>query len=463
MHRLCQHELYDCYILKIIEKFIAHQHAGRCSSLVLAKNVKKTDSFIALFPVFVSRAHRSRHHVLTYPAAPHSHATLPTDRLQTIKCVIYPTRPSAITYPTMPPNTLTYLVKSGHAAPSADNSQPWHFVWDGETLSITYDTERVQDLTFPPRSPATLLSIGGVIENISQLSDFLGIPIKLNLFPDDPRVPNCYARFSIPDIENNTRNTGQHPLFHRHTNRFSYRKEGIATDIVQILTGLSEGKSRIRVFNESGPIRGVTELIRTASEVRFQIREVHEWLEKSLRFTEEDVKKADGLDVRTLNLPPGGNLFLQFISEWDRIKILNKVGIYKLLAAIDSRPVSKAPAVVAIIGDTGDRGSMDAGRLLSRLWIQLNSHGIAVHPYYVVSDQLTRLQKNKVPEKLVGQVEEMNIKGNQLFDMGENETLHMLLRIGYPTCQPPRSLRLPLEKVFTDLTKPQSERELRGT
>jgi len=320
-------------------------------------------------------------------------------------------------------------------------------------LSIKYDTERALGLTFPPRSPATLLSIGGVIENISQISISSEIPINLDLFPEDPDLPNCYARIGVPAIEKNTRQSRQHPLFQRHTNRFPYRKEQIATNIVQTLKGLSEGSSRIRVFSEPGLISAVTELIRTASEVRFQTREVHEWLGKSLRFTKEAVKKADGLDVRTLDLPPGGELFLRFISNWKRIKFLNKVGIYKLLAAIDSMPVNKAPAVVAIIGDIDERGAMDAGRLLSRLWTSLNSRGIAVHPYYVVSDQLTRLQENKVPEKLVGQVEEMNVQGKQLFDLGEIETLHMLLRIGYPTRLPPRSTRLPLEKVFTDLTK----------
>ncbi len=345
------------------------------------------------------------------------------------------------------------LIRAAHTAPSADNSQPWRFTWDGEALLIQYDTERVQGLTFPPRSPGTLLSIGCVIENIAQLSDFYKIPINITLFPEDAHQSNCYAQIGVSDIENYNSNSRQHPLFQRHTNRFSFKKEHIATIIVQTLTELSEGNSRASIFSEPGHIRAVTELIRNASEVRFQTREVHEWLGTSLRFSNQDVKKADGLDVHTLDLPPGGKQFLRFISDWSRIKILNKIGIYKILAVIDSRPVSKAPAVVAIIGDNNKRGAIDAGRLLSRLWIKLNSLGIAAHPYYVVSDQLTRLQENKVPNKLVGQVDEMSTQVKQLFDMGEGETLYMLLRIGYPTCQPPRSLRLPLEKVFTDLTK----------
>ena len=352
----------------------------------------------------------------------------------------------------MIPEQILNLAKCGHAAPSADNSQPWRFVWNGESLFISYDIERVQGLTFPPDNPAILLSIGGVIENISQITFSSEIPINLFTFPENSQLQHCYAQIDVLDITNNIRLYGQHPLFQRHTNRFPYKKEKIATNILQTLTELSAGNSRIRVFSETDPIRAVAKLIRTASEVRFQTREVHDWLGKSLRFSEEAVKNADGLDVRTLDLPPGGNLFLRIISDWRRVKILNRIGTYKLLAAIDSGPINKAPAVVAIIGDVGKKGAVDAGRILSRLWIGLNSYGIAVHPYYVVSDQLTRLQEGKVPEKLVCRAEEINIQCKQFFDLGEDEILYMLLRIGYPTCQPPRSLRLPLERVFTDLT-----------
>ena len=111
-----------------------------------------------------------------------------------------------------------------------------------------------------------------------------------------------------------------------------------------------------------------------------------------------------------------------------------------------------APAVVAIIGTTDRQGTIDAGRLLGRVWSHLNSRGIAVHPYYVVADQLARLREGTVPAKLVPQAERIRNESARLFGLGPDETLHMLLRIGYPTREAPSSRRLPLEQVFTDLT-----------
>lgn len=353
----------------------------------------------------------------------------------------------------MIPEQIKNLAKSGHAAPSADNSQPWHFIWDGETISIKYDTERVQKLTFPPKSPATLLSIGGVIENILQAAAFSSLSLDIDLLQNTLDFPESYVNIEISDAGKNDQGIENHQLFQRHTNRFGFAKQPIPDDTIKNLTRLSEGSARIAVFDHKASIKKIASYVLEASEVRFQTQEVHEWLGKSLRFTAESVKKADGLDVGTLDLPPGGKQFLRFISDWNHMKALNKLGVYHLLAQIDSRPVGKAPAVVSFIAPSDPRSSLDAGRLLTRAWIYLNSLGIAVHPYYVVSDQLDRLSKKLVPDQLVSQVGAIKEGCERLFELNPGEALHMLLRTGYPTQEPPRSLRLPLERVFTDLTK----------
>ena len=135
------------------------------------------------------------------------------------------------------------------------------------------------------------------------------------------------------------------------------------------------------------------------------------------------------------------------------MKQLNRMGIYKLLAQIDSAPIKAAPTIVAIIAPATPQGAIDAGRLLCRAWTYLNTQSIAVHPYYVVADQLARLKDKTVPEKLIGQVQEINQQCTKVLSLKEDETLHMFLRTGYPKRNnPTRSLRLPVETVFTALS-----------
>lgn len=67
----------------------------------------------------------------------------------------------AKTMPAKSIQTVKFLVTAGLQAPTADNSQPWHFSWDGSCLALSYDADRVSGLTFPSNDPATLLSVGG--------------------------------------------------------------------------------------------------------------------------------------------------------------------------------------------------------------------------------------------------------------------------------------------------------------
>lgn len=346
-------------------------------------------------------------------------------------------------------------MQGGLKAPSADNSQPWRFEWNGNLLSVIYDIDRVQGQTFPANNPATLLSLGATIENIIELSRYYGIEADL-FCPIESLSTTCSgAKISFQSVNNFELiiSPTTHLTSERHTNRFAFHKTAVPQPIIDHTALLTENSSRLVIIDQKPAIHEISLLIKIASEIRFQTQEVHEWLGKCLRFTKEDVKKADGLDIRTLDLPPGGSVFLKFISSWKRMKLLNRIGAYKLLAQIDSAPIKAAPAIVAIIAPTTPQGAIDAGRLLCRSWTYLNTQKIAVHPYYVVSDQLARLKDKTVPETLIEQVQGLNQQCTKALALEEGETLHMFLRTGYPKClNPTRSLRLPEENVFMDLS-----------
>jgi len=345
-----------------------------------------------------------------------------------------------------------FLARCCRAAPSADNSQPCHVDWHGSKLLLRYDAERVSDYTFPAQSQATLLSVGAAIENISQCCEMDEADLEVSYFPDGVTA-DVFAEVSFSGDNLLARADLKHPLFLRHTNRFAYKKTPIPRLLIDQVERFRVGNASIRVLEEKGLVASVASQVQAASEIRFQTREVHEWLGRSLRFTPEQVDSGDGLDVATLDLPPAGGVLLRFISDWARMRKLNRVGIYKMLAAIDAAPVKKAPAVLAITAPDTQAGALEAGQLLCRAWIYLNAQGIACHPYYVISDQLERLKQGSVPESLVVQAEGMRKNCRQLLDLNDGETLMMLLRIGYPVRNAPRSQRLPLEQVFTDLTE----------
>ncbi len=304
--------------------------------------------------------------------------------------------------------------------------------------------------TFPANSPATLLSLGATVENIIELSKHYGLSAhdswdKHALSPEQAEVS---LHFQVSGNCSPVNATGEHPIFNRHTNRFTFHKTAIPTQAIDVTSSFSENSARLLVIDQQTLIHEIGQLVRLASEIRFQIKEVHEWLGKSLRFSPEDVKKADGLDIRTIDLPPGGALFLRFISSWKRMSLLNRIGGYKLLSRMDSAPIKAAPAIVAVIAPPTAQGAIDAGKLMCRAWTYLNTQGIAAHPYYVVADQLARLEEGTIPPRFIKQAQQLKEECANQLSLGGEETLHMLLRVGYPTRTPPRSLRLKNEAIF---------------
>ena len=345
------------------------------------------------------------------------------------------------------------LSQAAHQAPSADNSQPWQLSWHDQTLTVSYDTMRVSQKTFPADNLATLLTMGAVLENISQAASAAELTFTSHMPPLVTPAQPVYFQLVFESAKEETAVSLETlPLFKRHTNRFPYQSKALPETILTVLKNLTVGSARVLVIEQRPVIQEVGRLVRLASEMRFQTQEVHEWLAKSLRFKVKNTDSyGEGLDVASIDLPPGGRLFLRWISSWRRMKWLNKLGAYKAMALLDAQPVNKAPALVAIVGTGQFADRLAAGQLMNKVWIALNEQGIAVQPYYVLADQLQRRQAYQIPGSLISQADDLYAQTNQLFQLGDGEELAMLFRIGYPTRTPVKSKRLPLDKVCSKM------------
>jgi hypothetical protein len=356
----------------------------------------------------------------------------------------------------MNPEWIRGLATTAAFAPSADNSQPLRMRWTGSNLVISFASRNQEAPVFTSGSHASLVAAGALIENLDAALKANAINASWQ-WPERPEKGQPYVSVSLHGGNPPSFNPPEGPR-RRHTNRFAFRRDPLPADVIQKLEASREDAIRALVIIEPAQKSGVVRLVRLASEARFCNRSLHEWLMDSLRFTPEEVARGDGLDIRTLGLPPGGEHFLRFISDWDRLATLNRLGAYKLLAAMEVGMLKAAPALICVVGPDGVRNTIDAGRLMTRLWTDLNLKGIAVHPYYVVTDQLNRLRAKTLAAGFDSQIERVDAEMHKLLKLQSGETLHMLLRVGYPKNEPTRSRRLPLEAVFIDETRPGAAR-----
>lgn len=347
---------------------------------------------------------------------------------------------------------LSTVLEAANHAPSADNSQPWQLNWDGNMLTVHFRPHPGID-PFGPGGHATLLSIGALAENLAQALPEQTETICVNdLTRGAPYFSIRVDQTPAPSIHT------EPALFKRHTNRYRFGSELPDADLLRGVLGLADSPTKLHEVITHHD-RGIfADLTQTCCKARFCNRELHDWLMGSLRFSDMEADKGDGLDIATLDLPPGGGWFMKMIRPWPRMALLNTVGMYHLMALAEALPLRQAPLIIAISGPDSPEGAFAAGRSMERIWIHLNQLGWAVHPYYVVADQETRLRAGLLPDEWKMPIVEALDKLVALLELKPGNRLHMALRVGRPTRTPKRSRRLPIERIYTD-TRPTDANE----
>lgn len=339
------------------------------------------------------------------------------------------------------------VVDAARWAASADNGQPWRFVLREDVLSVMW-RESGEPPLFGPRHPATALSVGGVLENIDRACVELGLQAERVTPTEDEGGDRVYAAFRLSQIPGDAEKTGSVSPNVRHTNRLPFRRDLLPQRLLDSVGEMVEGGARLLVCSSPAAVGAWADLVELASRIRFRTQDVHEGLARSLRFSDAEVERNDGLDVATLHLPPGGSAFLRFVGPWERMSLLNRIGAFRFMAKVEAQPVRTAPALIAVVAPSEWDEAVAAGRLLHRSWEALNREGVAVHPYYVIADQLQRFAEGRVPESCRAEAAALAEAVQTQAGLAPGETVHMLLRTGYPRRTPLRSRRLSSSRLL---------------
>lgn len=142
-------------------------------------------------------------------------------------------------------------------------------------------------------------------------------------------------------------------------------------------------------------------------------------------------------------------MFLRLISDWNVMRRLNYLGVYRLLSHIDTAPLAKAPCITSIIAPANNSGALDAGRLLQRVWGLINADGLAAHPYYVIADQLARLEAGLIDSSHLSNAQTIKRDTQRALTLQQDETLHMMLRVGEAKKTAIKSKRVPLNAILS--------------
>lgn len=310
------------------------------------------------------------------------------------------------------PEDLGTLLAYAVLAPSSHNTQPWHFAVDGRRVRLYGDRTRALPVNDPHDRELTI-SCGCALLNFRVAAARAGVGTKVSLLPD-PDDPDLFA---VVELRGEDLDETEAALFPAIVGRRTYRKrfgsQAVPDELLDELADAAEREGAWLSFARTGEGRlEFSALVSEGDEIQWDNkhwrRELAAWMHPR--------RRRDGLTVPGLVAP----LAQAVVRTFD---------MGEGVGAKDRDLADESP-VLAALGTAGDGPAdwLHAGMALERVLLTGFQEG---------------LQASYLNQPI--QVDSLRPKLARL--VGHEGHPQILLRLGFPTEEPPATPRRSLEDV----------------
>lgn len=344
------------------------------------------------------------------------------------------------------------LATAGAKAPSAGNMQPWMFHHIGGRLIIQHDRVR-SAARWDPDHLLSHIALGACLENILLTGDTLGLALGWSLQEPLDGRPMAITVEDQRAPSNGMFDRLASRIGSRCTNRKVVERVEIPPAQLEVLAMVAstiEGCA-LHVFQHQEELNILARCCSGAERLRLLDEKGHaEFFEHELRWTAEEAhRKADGLDLATLELGANDAAALRIVSDPKAMALVKAWGGGKGLERFSDKAVRTASAVLLTsIPDVSLHSRIQGGRAAQRVWLEADRLGLAVHPISapIFMAHAARLLEDVDPQTKseLFAIEERLLS---LFELGDRRPLFMmrLTKAGDPSV---RSVRRPIDLQF---------------
>ena len=347
------------------------------------------------------------------------------------------------------------LIEAAILAPTPDNNQPWCFAVRDERLLIFLDPART--LPSDVNSMFDLVGLGAAIENACIAArqagyqpnvEVVDCPAEVLKDPARPVASIAFTPGGQPDP--------LHPyLATRCTCRRLYSTKPVPAESLAQLAAAAEqaGPVRIDWVTDRSQISELARLLATSDLIRFQYEPFHDELFRQLRFTTQEAEQTrDGLDLRTLELPPGVGWLLHKLQPWKRMRKVHQLGLGPLLTMPSALAVRRSGAVGLLsVIEAKMEPFLKGGVAFERLWLTATSLNLALQPLGSLPIFLAHWQQlggSRLSSAHLARVQHLADRLRTLLPDVREGVLQIMFRIGESHCPKCRSLRRRVEEVY---------------
>lgn len=356
----------------------------------------------------------------------------------------------AATSPSLSDDLFDALTNAARLAPSPDNNQPWALRRTQDSVEVYHVRERA--VRSDVRDLFSWLAVGSAIENIALAVTDHGYRPQVAYHSKPFPLVGSHERIATITLRpGGAADPLVSYLAERVTNRKLYRKEPLPKDVIQRLSSAVNSECcEIAWLTDRNDIKTIAGLVRAADYLRFTLKSFHEELHAVLRLTEDEAKvTADGLGLKALEIPRAMAPVLRFLRPWSRMRWANRLGMGKMLARMASQQVIASGALGLLVTKAGDRGYLDAGRSLQRLWLKATQENLAMQPLGSIPLFLTKFADE--PDAFApwqkASLRKIEESTARCFPILKQAAPAMLVRIGVAPPPSARSYRYPPQRL----------------
>ena len=341
------------------------------------------------------------------------------------------------------------IVDAARRAPSGGNVQPWRFEADAREVRFFMIPERTSSMDIGHR--ASYVGIGAALFNARVQAASLKVLGSVKLFPEG-RPSHHVATMQL----GTSGDVGIAPLAaHLHsraTNRRMGQPVPVSPDVVASLTrGVEREGANLRIVTDRARIDSGADLLAASDRLRFLLPHVHQEMLSEVKWPGRDALE-EGLDVRTLEMDPGGYAALDLLSRPD---VMGHLSDWRAGQALGMRMKASIMTSSALAVVTVPRADptwyVRGGAAMERFWLSCDMHGLAVQPsspvflYAVDESDLVTLSG----ERYFDEMYQLFDRFNEFWGIGDGETAVMVFRIFQAPLPSVHSVRLPLAHVLS--------------
>jgi molybdopterin/thiamine biosynthesis adenylyltransferase/nitroreductase len=280
--------------------------------------------------------------------------------------------------PAAPSDALASIVWAAHRAPSGGNVQPWHLRTTPDAVTVCLAPEFTSAIDVGFRGSA--VAVGAAVFNARAAAAASGYAAEVTY--DEP-ADDC------PMTAHVQLSAGADPalarfypaLLRRQTNRRHGAPSALTATTREALTRAARQQgARLHILTERHEITTAAEIFAAADRIRYLTPRLHADMAAELRWPGDDATDT-GIDVRSLELGPGGLLALDILKRPEVMKTLSEWdGGYALGAETHANVMASTALALVTVDGRRLADYARGGSAVEAVWITAEELDLAVQP-----------------------------------------------------------------------------------